>query len=417
MSWTEIQNAVQEQFAIAGGLPADKVIWQFQNADRPTYPYAALTIGTILTVGQDYVETTYDAARLPGQEIKQEVRGMRDVALELEVFTGPTVGDNAAVFIAERIRTALLLPSVREPLFVAGIAPFDPGPVQYLPTISQIKFQGRATCTIRCYMGVQDVAEYTTYIARVSGTITAQGGAVNPAPISYPWDTQQPGPAPEPPIPGYQGLILSDGPILFYRLNDVTGAIGPADSSTAGVGQGFWLHGELITLVPSILPAGGAGEGAQSADSVDAGYDSVLSPPSAAVSAFTIEWWVVPRQFGHLYNSVGPGAGLFLCQGEAGGDIYVGTNGDDTLMHIPAFYTLNALHHVVYTFGAGTGAIYRNGILVQTRSQSDPTAPGPASWGPASEGNWFGSFANVALYDKVLTEAQIQAHYRAGIGI
>jgi len=188
MSWEAIQNAVQEQIAFAGSLDPAKVIWKYQNADQPPVPFVEISIDSIATVGQDYVETTYDATRTAGQEIKQQVKGDREVGLMIECYTADIVGRSAAVFLGELIRTSLLLPAVRSQLLAAGVAPFDPGPVQWLPAIVQVGFRGRATCLVRCYMNAQDVIEYTTYISRVSGTVVISGG-LNPPTVTLPFDT------------------------------------------------------------------------------------------------------------------------------------------------------------------------------------------------------------------------------------
>lgn len=233
MSWTAVRDAIQAAVAAGSGLPSSSIIWAYQNVDAPALPYVEIKISPVGVVGQDYLtkkttqpwkaltaynvgdialndsNKTYQCAvagtsagsggptgttagivdgtvtwnylRPAGQEISQTTSGVREVVVEATCFTSSTDGSNDstdAIALAEQIKGSLLLNSVRDPLGVAGVSPFDPQPVQYMPDIPNTLFRGRAIAPIRCYVPAQAYAEYVTYIQTVRGTISTTGGGV-----------------------------------------------------------------------------------------------------------------------------------------------------------------------------------------------------------------------------------------------
>lgn len=177
MSWEDVEDAMQKAVALASRLPSDHVIWSYQNVNEPTEPHIIIKFGGAITIGTDRIATSQDLDRPNGQEMKQEVRGVREVPFELQAFTTTTTGSSAARHMLELVRTRLRLPSIRYGLRNVGLSPFDPGPVNWVPDIPAAKFRGRAVCTIRCYVPVMDCEEYTGYIARVRGLVVFSGSA------------------------------------------------------------------------------------------------------------------------------------------------------------------------------------------------------------------------------------------------
>lgn len=169
--WEEIENDIQAAMVLALGFPSDQVVWKHQNYNAPEMDYAAIALGDIIQVGQDIMTTSTNLSRPAGQEIKQKVFGLREVSLEVEVFASDAMGSSSARAVLEKAKTALRLPSIRYGLRRGGIAPFDPGPVNFIPDIYRAGFRGRAVCSIRCYVVMPEVVEYVGYISRVRGTM------------------------------------------------------------------------------------------------------------------------------------------------------------------------------------------------------------------------------------------------------
>lgn len=173
VSWQDVQDACQAAIVEASGLRPERVQWGFQNADAPSLDYAALSIGRIKNHGIDYVRSAPPAAGAPvGADKQLTVGGTRVFPLQVSVFTVSTADGNAAVFVADRIKSCLVLPRVRNILTALGISPFDAQDVVYAPDVVGIGFRGRAVLTILCAVPPQFYVDYGTYIARVIGGIT-----------------------------------------------------------------------------------------------------------------------------------------------------------------------------------------------------------------------------------------------------
>lgn len=233
-TWAQIETALYNAIASASGVTC---AWAYQNVDAPAYPYVRMTMGAIAPVGTDsIVESTlpawaedhdYDATDLvlndggntyvctqagtssdtgptgtgtgivdgtclwdyvePGSEIAQTLLGLREVALQLEGFTGssssitnPSAGlvetsGATARALLDKVSGKLLMPSIRTALAAVGVTPFDAGTVNWIPDVVSTGFRGRATLDVRCYMPARAVAEYTSYIARMTWDVTAEG--------------------------------------------------------------------------------------------------------------------------------------------------------------------------------------------------------------------------------------------------
>lgn len=185
IDWRQWEDAFQAAIARASGLPVTQVVWKHGNVNAPPLDYVALSLGGSTTIGIDYIRQTYDGTRAQGQEFELAVQGEREVPLEIECFTVATNTEAAARALAERSRSALLLPSVRGILTAVGVSPFDPGSVRWIPDVVSAGFRGRASCSVRCYMPAPHIAEYVGYIASVRGTMTVLDGPTGTKTIPF----------------------------------------------------------------------------------------------------------------------------------------------------------------------------------------------------------------------------------------
>jgi hypothetical protein len=189
VSWSDVEDAVQAAVVAASRLPDGQVVWSYQNVNEPQIPHAIINFEGPIVVGIDRLQTSTDLTRAAGQEIKVEVKGVREVVLGLEFFTPQTIGDSAARQLGSITCTRLRLPSIRPGLQQAGLGLFDPGPVNWIPDIPSAGFRGRARADIRCYVPVTDCLEYVGYIARVAGTIYPSGLVGSYGASGIPFDT------------------------------------------------------------------------------------------------------------------------------------------------------------------------------------------------------------------------------------
>lgn len=190
MNWDDVGDAIQAGIERAANLGPGKVVWKAQDVGAPELPYVAISLGGPIVLGIDYLETSQDLTRERGQEVKLEVRGQREVPLEIEVFTAAATAGRktTALALCSTILASLVLPSVRQIFARQEVSPFDPGPPSWIPDVPSTKFRGRAVATVRCYMPPPTVAEYVGYIERVSGTVVARGAAAG-GDLVRPFDT------------------------------------------------------------------------------------------------------------------------------------------------------------------------------------------------------------------------------------
>lgn len=178
VTWDDVERAAHAAVVKASRLDAGQVVWAHQNCGQPALDHIVLNFGGEMIVGQDRIESGFDASRPRGQEFKESIRGLREVGLELQAFTAATSGERAARRLLELVRGRIQLESIRGPLNRAGCTPFDgSGAINWVPDIPGANFRGRATHTIRCYVPVLDgsVDEHVGYIAHVSGRIVPSG--------------------------------------------------------------------------------------------------------------------------------------------------------------------------------------------------------------------------------------------------
>lgn len=170
MSWSDVENAVHLVVTRASGLDPDRVTWSYQSVNETEFDHIVINFGAVLGIGVDRIKTTQNLSRPNGQEIMQEVRGVREVSLDLEAYTSAVTGDAAARQLLETVRSKLRLESNIFELRRVQMSIFDASaPVQWVPYIPSARFRGRATLNLRCYIPVMDAREYVGYIARVRG--------------------------------------------------------------------------------------------------------------------------------------------------------------------------------------------------------------------------------------------------------
>jgi len=192
VNWDDVGDAVLAAVLRASGLDDQHVVWKDQDRSAPTLDYIAVQLAGIIPLGIDHVQQTYDPSRPRGQEFELAVRRRQEVALEIECFTEGSVSGcrSAALALCNQVTMGLRLPSVAQLLRAQNVAVFDTGTPQWIPDVPSTKFRGRAVATVRTYMPPPLVAEYAGFIARVSGTTTARGGANGD--IFQPFDSGDP---------------------------------------------------------------------------------------------------------------------------------------------------------------------------------------------------------------------------------
>lgn len=175
--WEAVENAIRAWVVTGSGLPADKVIWANQDGDRPEDPFITIALSGLHGRGMDTVESSTDLNRPAGEEIRLNVKGLREMTASVQAFTDATTGNSGARALLMKVQAALRLPSIRDALGALSLSPFDPGDVQVFPIVFPTGFEGRGTLAVRFYV-MQTVDEFTGYISSVELTNTSTGDVI-----------------------------------------------------------------------------------------------------------------------------------------------------------------------------------------------------------------------------------------------
>lgn len=214
-------------------------------------------------------------------------------------------------------------------------------------------------------------------------------------------------------VESYPGLILSDGPVAYWRLGELSG--------TSAV--------DLVAAQNGVI-AGGVtlGQAGAIADGTTAmlfnGTTGKVTVANAAalqlVGDLTIEFWInaplTPRKTVVSKNA----AKEFHLVLETTGAINVYQDGTSAISAGGAFVA-NVWQHIVVTRTAATKTVrfYVNGVAKGSNTYSGTPVSGTDAVSISSfGGNEFvnGLLDEVALYPVALTASQVAAHYTKGIG-
>jgi hypothetical protein len=130
-------------------------------------------------------------------------------------------------------------------------------------------------------------------------------------------------------------------------------------------------------------------------------------------SAFSVAFWINPASFPTYNNFLFSGAGWngFVFHTDPNGGVYVGT--DVSTRMAPGDLPWNLMQagrwqHITFTYGAGTGRFYRDGVLLASKPMTAPVAWG----GFYMSGSWEGASLNgkiddMRIYGRALTAQEV----------
>jgi hypothetical protein len=225
---------------------------------------------------------------------------------------------------------------------------------------------------------------------------------------------------PAAPSISYAETVRQDAPVAYWRLNETEGDVA---EDLIGSHEGTYLN-EVTLSVPGI-PAGqtnvAARFTAESRQKVDVPFAAELNPP-----VFTVEAWAkVTGGSSHrsplTSRADSPQRGyIFYADPANTWQFWSGTGTGWDIIPGPAVEN-DVWAHLVGTYDGTNKSFYLNGGLVGTKEvafavndESVLRIGGGASEG---DGNYFfeGDVDEISIYDKVLSEDRILAHYVAGL--
>ena len=221
----------------------------------------------------------------------------------------------------------------------------------------------------------------------------------------------------------YANAVLEDAPVAYWRLGDVSGAIGEAVDVTGNNHTGIVEEGTLEFFAESLVPPDGDSSVSMKGDRfLVEGFDKIDT-------GFTVEFWVqINAATGGYANLVGDGDGganfMLMVYMTPGGNVRPHVQTDtgygalDTIRRIDD----GILHHIVSTWDEESGEmiLYIDGQPAETRVNqgSFPTTGGaintenPIFIGRDNrEPGWDGLIDEVAIYDYALSPERVKAHF------
>lgn len=224
----------------------------------------------------------------------------------------------------------------------------------------------------------------------------------------------------------YRDLIMSHGPVAYWRLDEESGTTA---ADEAGSNDGT-INGDPVLDASPLIQEGTAFGFDGSGDHVDVG-DGVLN----GGNPFSIEVWIRTSSRGDR------GGNYILGTGDLDNGVYLRVNDSDSISPQGAFmakmddgsndaFTAGStliddgeLHYLVAVY---TGTRLKGYVDKVLEIDEDASAVGSIDdsgfiigglWsGDGELYTYEGTLDEVAIYDRALTEAEIQEHYNKGIG-
>jgi hypothetical protein len=211
---------------------------------------------------------------------------------------------------------------------------------------------------------------------------------------------------------------VSTGLVAAYAFNE---GAGTAAQDSSGLGNGGTLNNAVWTsagMFGSALSFNGSNSWVSVVDS--ASLDLTTS--------MTLEAWVRPSSLSADWRTVilkerpaGLAYALYATDGASRPPAgYIAVSGSDIGVVGPTLLGINTWTHLAMTYDGATLRLYVNGQLANSRSTSGAAAISTSPLrigGNATWGEWFsGLIDEVRVYNRVLSQAEIQADMNAPIG-
>jgi hypothetical protein len=220
----------------------------------------------------------------------------------------------------------------------------------------------------------------------------------------------------------YQDVVLADSPTVYYRLGDTAAPAVPTNGlgvncAATGV-PAFGVAGAVVgdTNTAVSFPGSAGTDYLQTASSPGTAYDLGDGP-------FSIEFWYKTNDTAADHNTLSKGTGSYIMRHLAGGTWAFRLSGTgNCFVTTAAFTDTTKWHHVVVTRVLATQpTLYVDGVAQAGTHTARTFGNITTGFGIGVDvaakptGAWNGYIDEVALYQTVLSAAQVLTHYQAGI--
>ncbi|MGN6557787.1 MAG: LamG-like jellyroll fold domain-containing protein, partial [Solirubrobacterales bacterium] len=252
------------------------------------------------------------------------------------------------------------------------------------------------------------LAENTNYWYRVKAVNGAESSAYSNTASAM---TQTAG------TTGYRAAVLADNPVSYWRLGETSGT---AAADERGANPGTYVNGPTLGAA-SLLTT----DTANTAVTFDGTNDNVKVANSASLNltnSFSLEAWIKPGSLpttGNFTSILTKAESYSLQFNGPRLEFTIIQNGTRKRLQAPAGAVVaGTTYHVVATYDGTTQRLYLNGKEVANAALAGGAS---STTNPLYLGSWNGSaeffkgtIDDAAVYNTVLSPAQVSAHYAAG---
>jgi hypothetical protein len=153
------------------------------------------------------------------------------------------------------------------------------------------------------------------------------------------------------------------------------------------------------------------------------GINDFISIPSITwtPTAFTVNWFTLGNTVSNFNQNIFAtnGWNAFVFHTDGQGSIYVGTDVATRLTpsNIPNnTYVLNVYQNFTFTYGNGIGSLFKNSILLASKSMTAPVAWTGFNIGSDTINTINGRIANTQIYNRALSSDEVLQNYNATKG-
>lgn len=229
------------------------------------------------------------------------------------------------------------------------------------------------------------------------------------------------GPEQDSPTSGYRAVVLEDGPVAYWPLDETSGSIAH-DASGNG-------HDGVLAPNGTWGAAGIPGSGGTSLSLTDGEGGVTIGDKFDFPGRvpFSLEAWVRPAPTAEdwrvIFDKVerdgdrAPTDGTYVwVNNELTNGVKIERWSDGTVKQqagmVPRKVPTDRFTHIVATVNETECSVFVDGVRVHSFEHTGdiPDVAAPMILGS----NWIGELGELAIYDKELTDARVLAHYQAG---
>jgi hypothetical protein len=211
----------------------------------------------------------------------------------------------------------------------------------------------------------------------------------------------------------YEGQVLADAPLLYWRMGDLPAATTTVDIAGSSHTGALTSSANVTFGSAGLVAIGTMTNDVNTSAAASSALPSVKTTDVLPISStFTVEWWMKPTTITAGGNDIGQSAATFKVSQNVDGSAAVSVGNNS--FSVPGVYVVGRVTHCALTYDGTNSRFYLNGQLATTSATAAPSGA-INSFGFAQVGPWQCSVQEIALYPTALSAARVLNHYFTGL--